>query len=89
MCIRDSYCNWRELESSTVEGNSPVSETRRPRVMIQSLSLIHIFIKLKYPESFKVAEEIGKAINEDFSLEVAEDEIGYWALHVERIRKNE
>ena len=46
-------------------------------------------IKLKYPESFKVAEEIGKAINEDFSLEVAEDEIGYLALHVERIRKNE
>ena len=48
-----------------------------------------IIIKLKYPESFKVAEEIGKAINEDFSLEVAEDEIGYLALHVERIRKNE
>ncbi|WP_424948576.1 PRD domain-containing protein [Clostridium perfringens] len=46
-------------------------------------------IKIKYPESFKVAEEIGKAINEDFSLEVAEDEIGYLALHVERIRKNE
>ena len=46
-------------------------------------------IKLKYPESFKVSEEIGKAINEDFSLKVAEDEIGYLALHVERIRKNE
>lgn len=46
-------------------------------------------IKLKYPASFKVSEEIGKAINEDFSLEVAEDEIGYLALHVERIRKNE
>ena len=48
-----------------------------------------IIIKLKYPASFKVSEEIGKAINEDFSLEVAEDEIGYLALHVERIRKNE
>lgn len=46
-------------------------------------------IKLKYSESFKVAEEIGKAINGYFSSEVTEDEIGYLTLHIERIRKNE
>lgn len=46
-------------------------------------------IKIKYKEAFKVAEEIAKAINDDFGLNVTEDEIGYLALHIERIRKEE
>ncbi|MGG5460101.1 BglG family transcription antiterminator [Clostridium sp. B9] len=46
-------------------------------------------IKIKYKKSYKVAIEIAKAINEDFGLDVTEDEIGYLALHVERIRKEE
>lgn len=46
-------------------------------------------IKLKYRESFKVAKDIAKVIKDDFSRDVPEDEIGYLALHVERIRKKE
>lgn len=46
-------------------------------------------IKLKYCKSFNVAEEIAKAIKDDFDLNVTEDEVGYLALHIERIRKNE
>lgn len=46
-------------------------------------------IKLKYSKSFNVAEEIAKSIKDDFDLNVTEDEIGYLALHIERIRKNE
>lgn len=46
-------------------------------------------IKVKYKSSYNVAKEIAKAINEDFGLDVTEDEIGYLALHVERIRKEE
>lgn len=46
-------------------------------------------IKVKYKNSYKVATEIAMAITEDFDLNVTEDEIGYLALHVERIKKGE
>lgn len=43
-------------------------------------------IKKKYKKSYKVAEEIGKILEDNLDVKVVEDEVAYLAMHIERFR---
>ncbi len=43
-------------------------------------------IKEKFPASFAIAEKLGRFIEESLQEKVTEDELGFMALHIERIR---
>ncbi|MCM1988578.1 PRD domain-containing protein [Oceanirhabdus seepicola] len=45
-------------------------------------------IKNKLNSSYKIAENIGEILKDELYKEVSEDEIGYIALHVERVKNN-
>lgn len=43
-------------------------------------------IKEKFPDSFDIAVKVGSFIEENLQEKVSEDELGFMALHIERIR---
>lgn len=43
-------------------------------------------IKHQYSASYKLAQKIGKLIEDDLHLKVVDDEIGYIAIHIERFK---
>lgn len=43
-------------------------------------------IRKEYPDSYKLAEEMCRFIEEQFLIKVVEDEVGYIALHIEKLR---
>lgn len=43
-------------------------------------------IKNMYKESYKISQEIAKIIENEFNIEIQEDEISFLAIHVERFR---
>lgn len=43
-------------------------------------------IKKNFKDSFKIINEIGKKIEEEYELPVPESELGYMALHIERLK---
>lgn len=45
-------------------------------------------IKRKYKNSFKLAQKIGSIIEQNLELTVVNDEIGYIAIHIERLKEN-
>lgn len=45
-------------------------------------------IKEDFRESFKIIRKIQKKIEEEYELEVSEQELGYMAIHVERLKIN-
>lgn len=45
-------------------------------------------IKRKYKASYKLAEKIGSIIEDNLHLKVVPDEIGYIAIHVEKLKNN-
>lgn len=47
-----------------------------------------LMIKNKFPVSFSCAARVAKELNETHHIEFPEQELGYIALHVERLRKN-
>ncbi len=42
-------------------------------------------IKTSYPNSFKVAKELSEKINDSYGVYIPEEEVGYLAVHIERI----
>jgi transcriptional antiterminator len=45
-------------------------------------------IKRKYKDSYKLAEKIAKIIENSLELTVIQDEIGYIAIHIEKLKNN-
>lgn len=45
-------------------------------------------IRREYPESYKLAEEICTLIERQLQIEVVEDEVGYIALHIEKLKSD-
>lgn len=43
-------------------------------------------IKKSYPQSYEIAEESAKIIEETLNKKVTEDEIAYITMHIERFR---
>lgn len=43
-------------------------------------------IKSRYKESFSIAEEVANIIEEELNIKVAEDEVTYLTIHIERFR---
>ena len=44
-------------------------------------------IKEKFSDSFDIAKKIGVYINKEKNIYITDDELGYMALHIERIRE--
>lgn len=47
---------------------------------------ILLMVKKKYPESFRLSENIRKLLKNQFHFETSEEELGYLTIHLERIR---
>lgn len=43
-------------------------------------------IKTKFRKSFETAKKVGKHLETSLSIEISEDELGYMALHIERVK---
>ena len=43
-------------------------------------------VQEKYPESFAIAKKIQVLMQQDFSYLVLNEELGYLAIHIERLR---
>ena len=43
-------------------------------------------IKSSYKESFSVAEEVAKIIEDELGIKVMEDEVTFLTIHIERFR---
>lgn len=45
-------------------------------------------IKTEYKDSFETARKVGRCIEDSLSLLVSDDELGYIAIHIQRIKQN-
>ncbi|BBF43214.1 beta-glucoside bgl operon antiterminator, BglG family [Lachnospiraceae bacterium KM106-2] len=45
-----------------------------------------LYVKNEFPESFEVAKELCKKLSKEVSKEFSEVEVGYLAIHIERVR---
>jgi len=46
-------------------------------------------IKRKLKDSYNLSKKVAKKIEEDYNIKITQDEIGYLAMHLEKIRDNE
>ena len=84
-CVFDAKINRKSLDYARFLSHIRFTIERVLTNTISDNDLIDV-IKKSYPESYEVAEDAAKIIEESLDKKVIEDEIAYIAMHVERFR---
>ena len=84
-CVFDAKINRKSLDYARFLSHIRFTIERVLTNTILDNDLIDV-IKKSYPESYEVAEDAAKIIEESLDKKVIEDEIAYIAMHVERFR---
>lgn len=84
-CVFDAKINRKSLDYARFLSHIRFTIERVLTNTILDNDLIDV-IKKSYPQSYEIAEESAKIIEETLNKKVIEDEIAYITMHIERFR---